>query len=311
MKKTRKGLMPALLGAVCSVVALTSVSYAWFTMGNEANIGKLDVDVQAADGMQISHDASVTSFGSSLNMAKLDEISTNIFTNDEVTLAPVSTDGKVGTDGKLKLFQGSMDSNNKLVASAATSGQYIVFDFYVKLDKESTVYLDAGSYVKDAADSEKLSSYAARVGFVYLGTADYDGEYKPSDATGLNGAGIDNNVATIWEPNHLKHTSEAATTNNTTKVEYSGISSIDENGTPTKASVTTITPAYGDDAAITEEGSNQAALFDLPIGVSKVRVYVWLEGEDVDCTNIIDEGHIEVLINLTKTTKAVPSSENE
>ena len=41
MKKNntaKKAVLPALLAVLCSTAALTSVSYAWFTMGKEASV---------------------------------------------------------------------------------------------------------------------------------------------------------------------------------------------------------------------------------------------------------------------------------
>ena len=56
VKLVKKALLPAVIAVFCSLVALTSVSYAWFTLGNDASIEGMDVNVQAAEGIQISAD---------------------------------------------------------------------------------------------------------------------------------------------------------------------------------------------------------------------------------------------------------------
>ena len=41
MKKinlTKKAILPAIIAVICSVVALTSVSYAWFSLSDEASV---------------------------------------------------------------------------------------------------------------------------------------------------------------------------------------------------------------------------------------------------------------------------------
>ena len=59
MKKrslVKKALLPAIVAVLCSVIALTSVSYAWFTLGSTASVSDIDVNVTAAEGLQISAD---------------------------------------------------------------------------------------------------------------------------------------------------------------------------------------------------------------------------------------------------------------
>ena len=48
------------------------------------------------------------------------------------------------------------------------------------------------------------------------------------------------------------------------------------------------------------EGTNKA--FDLPEGVTKIRFYMWIEGQDVDCENGASGGGIS--FNLGFTTQA-------
>lgn len=292
MKKTRKGLMPALLGAVCSVVALTSVSYAWFTMGNEASVGEIDVNVQAADGMQVSSDAKLTNFGSILSIEELDKIETNRFSTDNVVLAPCSTDGTF-SNGVQAMFSGSVANDGKtLTVTQASSSQYVQFDFYVKLDDDSKLYLDLGSYVKDIDTKNKHSSYASRVSFANLGSVSISDDYTAKSAQDLAGSG----KATIWEPNSKKHTIEGKDQDT-----YEGITGAGTGEQIAKATVNSLKPAYNENL----ETTAKAELLSLKAGVNKVRVYIWLEGQDSDCTNLIDEGSFEVKIKLTKTAPDV------
>jgi hypothetical protein len=285
MKKTRKGLMPALLGAVCSVVALTSVSYAWFTLGNNAEVGEIDVNVQSADGMQVSVDGVLTNFGSVLSYDALNGIETNYFKDDKVVLSPVSTDGTF-TNGSLAMFSGSESNAGVLKTEAAKNTQFIQFDFYVKLDNDSKLYLDLGSYVKDTVVNKK-SSYASRVSFANLGNVALDDNYTAASIQEKAESG----KATIWEPNSKDHTIEGKD-----QASYDGITSAGTGDEITKKPVTTLKPTYD-----TNGTTAKAELLDLKAGVNKVRVCIWLEGQDSDCTNLIDDGSLQVKIKLTKS----------
>ena len=87
MKKkslVKKALLPAIVAVMCSLLALTSVSYAWFTMGNEASVGAIDVNVQAAEGLQISATGAEQSWKSILPVSELEALtSTNQFVGEE------------------------------------------------------------------------------------------------------------------------------------------------------------------------------------------------------------------------------------
>lgn len=310
MKKTRKGLMPALLGAVCSVVALTSVSYAWFTIGNQANIGQLDVNVQSADGMQISANAS--DWKSSLPIAELQKTELgNQFVSE---LKPVSTDGKISS-GVHNMFKGTVEADGGISAVAHTS-DYVYFDFYVRLDSDKKLSLANNSYVIAGA-TDKDSELAVRVSFVNEGVVTNG---KVEDAQKL----LNGTSAVIWEPNVNEHNKTNTNNGMTGPKTYEGVNSaityvnnkyvpetrtgddpltkdlVEEEYTTTYAhhfsAVDTKKPAYNNTNGKTTESLD---LFDLKAGINKVRVYIWLEGQDVDCTNEVSAGSISVGLNFS------------
>ena len=88
MKKNlvKKAVLPALVALICSVVALTSVSYAWFSMGNQASVEGVEMNVTSAGGLQISATGNATDFKSTLNVSDLKGATGNNFPDTEVYL---------------------------------------------------------------------------------------------------------------------------------------------------------------------------------------------------------------------------------
>lgn len=287
--KTRKGLVPALLATLCSVGALTTVSYAWFTMGNQASVGEIEVDVQAADGMQISADAETWK-----TILPTEDLTTN---GEKVKnhfpasdLKPVSSIGTVSA-GVQSFFLGSVEDDGKISASSDTEN-FIKVDIYVKLDSNKKLSLDIGSYVKGTNDS----NLSARVSFIDQGCVTNG---VPADARALTGG----NSSQIWEPNAEKHIAEVTNNGKTGKLAYVGVKSaitytdgtfVPEGGEDTYenhfSSVTTLAPAYSN---VLETTAAQE-LLDLEKGINKITVYMWLEGQDADCTNAVAAGSLKL-----------------
>lgn len=305
MKKinlAKKALLPALIAVICSVVALTSVSYAWFTLGDTASISNIDVNVVAVDGIQISN--------YELKEWKGTWTADKFIENYPVAnkFAPVSTDGVVNLDGDTKgtldMFTGAIDITGALKLEADTKGNYYMFDIYVRLDKHNTIQLAEESLVNLINPEDPRADLAARVAFINLGTILFK-DKNPNDHLDLEA--LNNPTAQgikIWEPNSTKHINENGVVCNECvnelpeealddkcdkcgctmgTIRYEGISAT--NGT--KASVLTFDPNGAD-----------YDLFDLEAGYTKIRVYIWLEGQDADCHNKIASGAFRTLIQF-------------
>lgn len=280
MKKNlvKKALLPAIVAVLCSLIALTSVSYAWFTMGNEASVDQIDVNVTAADGLQISADAA--DWKSVLPVASLEALESNQFLDENEEIFPVSSAGNV-VAGKLQLFKGEY-AQDKLTATVATEDNtdpnFVAFNLYVKLDSAQDFKLSSSSSVTKAGTNNTHT--AVRVAFVKIGTA------ETKDAVDALAASLGNDAAPakalIWEPN-AKAT--AAGSGRDAKVAYKGVNSvISENNAidPTQENNAL------SDVDTFELGNEAYTLYeDLGAGITKIRIYIWLEGQDVDCINDI------------------------
>ena len=285
----KKALFPAIIALLCSFVALTSVSYAWFTMGSTATLQEMDLKVTTSEGLQISTTGDAGTYKSTISLTDLQADGTNNEFPAEVN--PVSTIGKI-VNGNQNMFKGSV-TDGKL--TSATAGEdYIVFDLYIQSSKEYGLIIDTDSYVKSANDKATEGTgqthLASRVSFVDLGSA-----AKIADAKAL-GTDVDG-TATIWEPNSTKRSTGAINQGDQSdgsNVAYKGLKAtfngilLEDLGDSETAEVSTIKDS---DLATTP-------VVDLEAGYNKIRVYIWLEGQDVDCVNEIAGGTLKIKLNF-------------
>ena len=197
--------------------------------------------------------------------------------------------------------------------------KFVSFDVFLRVTADTKLKMTNGSkVVKKDSSTDTGIKQASRVAFCVEGTVDAGA--ATADMTALKGAksflGAGKTVY-IWEPNANLHTSAAVNhaSNNygikslttdgaiANKVTYAGIKQAFATETLLKDSYTegdnfaTITPDYityanaegemlkSDGSEGTPESPAEQKIFALSAGVTKVRVYMWIEGQDVDCEN--------------------------
>ena len=289
MKQLRKkALLPALSMALASVIALSGVTYAWFTTSPTAQVTGMDVNVQTANGIQISLDANewksnITAGDITAAINRVQKTypgSTNQYPTGEI--APVSTAGTVNSNGKMEMFFGTID-DGKLTTSAeaesetTATGNFIAFDLFVKSSSPQMLSLGNASAVNGiivGSDSPNTAGTekAVRVAFLNLGCAE-----TSAAARALKGENV---TPWIWEPN--AQTRAVGVEADAGKLPYDGVKTAFQN-----KAVDALT-----DAEVSAVSTNESVgeLFQLGAGINKVRVYIWLEGQDVDCVNQISFG---------------------
>ena len=189
------------------------------------------------------------------------------------------------------------------------AGKYIAFDLFFKVNTGTQVYLNAGSGVTTTDAQDTGIKNAARIALVNLGNI--------ADGSSLDAIqGLNNGAAstvTLWEQNYDVHTPAGV---KQAKDVY-GLDTM-ENGAPAlsyKGVIDTITKAEDilqsdtssetkfksvDPTIKTVAGfSSNQALFSLPAGITKIRVYMWVEGQDVDCENNASGGTIKFDLKIT------------
>lgn len=313
-KQKKNELKSAILVLLLIAILLIASTYAWFTANTNVEVSTLNVNVRAANGLQISADG--TNWKTVLTNEDIDpdNVTTTYAGNKNqipTVMEPVSTVGEMNTDGTMKMFSGRVTSSNtgelQLVSEALkdakgkgdTAGKYITFDVFLKVDEDSMLSLtkDSNTRVKTGETSKGLEN-ATRTAFCVLGNT-------------TAGAGLDtiqalnaNAVSHIWEPNYDSHTAAGVANAKdnygitttaptaTDAVEYYGIKSAIETAVPLASKDTTyftkVTPEYKTKTTVEKD----VELFQLKAGITKVRIYMWVEGQDVDCENTASGSNI-------------------
>ena len=294
--KRKSNLRSTLLLLLITAVLLVSSSYAWFTSNKTVTVETIEVNVAAMNGLQISTDA--TNWKSIITV---DEIKTgyNNCTNQVPTvIQPCSTDGTVA-GGIMNMYLGEVTAstsgatNGKYVLQTTkqtdtkgTTGNYVVFDMFLKVDQQTDIYMTTGSKVS-AVDASAGLENSARVAFIN------EGNGPAGNATALQ-ALQGGTTAMIWEPNNNAHTalgianaydvyhktitaSEVLPDYKGVKAEFSDVLLDNEDSDK----FATVTPNITTGTA-TPPGTT---FVTLQAGVTKFRVYMWIEGQDVDCEN--------------------------
>lgn len=263
---------------------------------------------------------------------------TNVFTlqDGKDLLAPVSTIGTV-SNGKLQMYKGTVEAapgtgvlSLSSVVSPETSadGDFIAFDVFLKVDQPGPVYLDVGSGVvgADTADVTKGLANSARMAFIVGGNApSTSSQYALVSLSG-------GSSAIFYEPNYDSHTSYGVSQAQAYYTDYdygtgktaadltagndneaiktdglgveiatsSAIALANTNATDNSSSFTTITPQIKTKTEFTTSTTDTPIeLFTLAAGVTKVRIYMWIEGQDVDCENNASGSNLTYKLALT------------
>ena len=319
-RKKQKKLSSLILLLLLLVVLLGTSTYAWFTSNKNVSVEGIDVQVTTSSGLLISADA--TNWKTTLKNADLTSASWDGIKNQLPGTITNTTTGKTmdtTETGALDMYDGEVTSDGgvlKLSTTKAakeahgTSGNYVAFDVFFKTETAGQIYLTTSANVTATADEDKGLKNASRIAFVKEGN-------KPADAAvneiyALNGA-TETDVV-VWEPNYDAHTSYGVTQASTvygiktlsagtgnTKVEYKGVKApvqkqeltyTDENYVKVDTIGTLATP------------TSYTAIFSLATGITKMRIYFWVEGQDVDCENNASGTGISLNIALSQNSKA-------
>lgn len=294
-------------------VFLASSTYAWFTVNRIVYVDSLQVRVEAQGGIEISADArEFKSYVTSEDLAQASTTYRSSVNQLPLKLEPVSTAGGL-ENGKLMLYYGSVTNNingdyvlsasREIEKSNNVDGMFIAFDIFLRSNKDTQLYLTPESGAKYVGDKIPGIENATRIAFVILGNtvsnANVDFIQNLNNAT-------ENNVY-IWEPNYDVHNDFGIShaqdvygitvgRENNQPVSYDGIANninniyvnrANQNNYPNlfkRVNVNYYTPAN----FITNK-----EIFSINSGITKIRIYAWLEGQDVDCENNSAVGNLD------------------
>lgn len=291
MKKRR--ILLALIMLIISGISLTTATYAWFTANRAVSVQEIDVKAQASGGIQISADAEKWSNEVTINELLAEGLVGKGIHNyiPDTALKPVTTVGVNNKTGAFDFYLGELnDAGDKvtLTSIADDSKNYVAFDLYFYSATPQTIEFNSGTQVvaknvdtpASAATDTGLKS-SVRVGFLIQGN---DPTSTPATAIGLNGGTV--STQTIWEPNADIHTEYAEN-----MLGASGVMTTMGGKAPTNdLEVVTNSNTYfenidaskGLKTSTLAEAYPSGTLFQFQAGITKVRVYIWLEGQDID-----------------------------
>jgi len=338
-EKRRKNITGLLLLLLLTITMLATTTYAWFTANKTVTISSLDVHVETSSGIQISTNAVDWK-----TIITDTDIKTGAYTGNynqlPSTLTAVSTIGAVDTSsamGRMKMYSGVVEADETTgefeftseeitTEAAGETGSYIAFDIFLKVDTTSQVYFGSGTGVTaKTGTSEKGLSNAARIAFVKEGygaaTASASSIYTQHNPQ----------LQMILEPNYDSHTAYGiqqgqayyttySNVNGLTvgsgnnKVSYDGVKANVTNGILLSRTNATNNNNYFQTVTTRElpttysngtyAGANTQYV-QLDAGVTKVRVYMWIEGQDIDCENNASGSDLTFNVSLTLNTASV------
>ncbi|MFR5684072.1 MAG: hypothetical protein ACLUD1_08505 [Clostridia bacterium] len=318
--KRKSNLKLSLLLLLLAAILLISSSYAWFTSNQTVTVSSLNVNVEAKNGLQISTDA--TNWKSVISNADITGANATYPTNVNqvpATLEPVSTAGNV-TEGKLDMFYGTVEADEgtgdymltavKETDTAGTNGKYIAFDLFLRVDKDTPVYLTSSSGVTFTDADTKGMENAARMAFLVQGNKAVG--TSATEIQALKGAV----ESKIWEPNYDVHTPAGIANANDTYgitttatggslLTYDGIKAAitsDDNVNIKTANKTTHSTLFDTPTisySTVKDFTDNQSLLTLTAGITKIRVYMWIEGQDVDCENNASGSNIKFDLQIT------------
>jgi len=325
-RKSRRALL--LLMLLVTGCMLGTSTYAWFTSNKTVGVSDITVNVASKNGIQISVDGtnwkSIISTTDLLQAKATYAKAVNQIPSESNSIQPVSTVGTILNGGLMQMFVGDVPSNEAgdyiLTAKQSsevngTTGDFIAFDLFLKSDKAANLAMTGSSGVSAEGTDTGIKN-ASRVAFIVEGSTSSDAEVETIQGLNLT-AGSTEGIY-FWEPNYNIHSGTgianardtyglAITENETNALAYDGIKAAieetdnillgDANSTKYTDKFSGVTIDYL--TRDTFAGEDTQSIFSLPAGITKVRVYMWIEGQDVDCENNASGGNINYNLQFT------------
>lgn len=310
-------------------VLLIFSAYAWFQSALNVQVKFVNLVVSKKNGLFISLDG--INFGSSVEISKetlIDELK-NTYPNNtsqwtKYGLYPVSSNGISSPNSdKFDIFVASgyemdpftyvgyLSTRKSKEEERSNNKDYIAFDLFLKNITGSPVsdnlYIDNGTgIILNSEETEQINGLlnSVRFGFLKVGTVSKDATQQEIQNISCN----NNCEMIIYEPNAVNHTELSIE-----RARKYGVNLLDGQYFPTYAienEMNFYDMSQLFNGNISEDFGLQITrvditkpIFELPDGITKMRVYVWLEGQDIDSLETRSEGaDVSVLINLIKDT---------
>ena len=311
-------------------VLLIFATYAWFSAALDTKIKVINLVVSNDSGLSISFDG--VNFGSSIQISEENIIDNlkNIYPNNTnqwpgLGMKPVSTNGiKNPNQDKFDIYATSgiryrdrlklktyLTTGKVSEDVAGTSNSFVAFDIFLKNKTGSpmsdNLYLDDGTGItisKGHTDEIEGMLNSSRIGFLKIGSVPIKSSVNDIQNVKCNNAC----EAVIYEPYQTNHTAYSIS-----KVQKYDIALFNGQYYPTYAMINEVYKINVRDVLDGSDTENFALqinridfskpLFQIPDGITKVRVYIWIEGQDIDSLETSSSGaDLTITINFIKDT---------
>lgn len=306
MKKTlrRRTFISAIAMLLVSAIVLTSSTFAWFSMAKRVEVEEMNLNITSPDGVQLS--ANTDAFTTMLTLADIKGESTARWkayegnkNNFPELLSPSSSNFSF-TYALPRFFSGSINDAgyaNATLVSDDTVGGYVAFDVFVKVGQDMQVFWNNTTITCE--DNPDVVS-AMRVALVNCGTV--AAKATADDILAVVPQNAGSQRAVMYEPNSTIHTDASGYQDgDTVPVSYVHSNYTNQatfgNGKNIITSQIYTGPFLG--ATVTDENKATNAYFSAREGINRVRVYLWMEGNDVDCANDVAGASIKFNLVLT------------
>lgn len=311
-------------------VILIASSYAWFYASLNVKVDFIKMKVSDESGLLISLDG--INYSDSVSVSReiiIDDVKKTYATNTNQWaidgLFPVSTIGiNNSSDSKFNIFVSTVRQNKKTKVNyidtfklteneASFTNYFIAFDVFLK-NVTGSPYSD-NLYLTNETNmtiyNNDLTRTDGTTDSIRIGLLKINSTSRRSSIDIIQGLDCNNSCeAVIYEPNSTNHEPEAIE-----RVEKYKVNLVQGETYPTYAVIAEgkeMLPINGNNESGIEYDPYHFKLqetittfdnpiFQIPNGVTKVRVYVWLEGQDIDNLETKSMGaKIALTINLYK-----------
>jgi len=320
--KTKKLKKRSFVGAIAllviSAITLTTSTFAWFSMGKEAKIETMELTVSSSDGFEISANANLNGWTSTLTPAEifnLEEGDRNFTTKDSYMVADVDTNYLPTMLKPVSCAFGgsSADFFSANLAAATTEGPisqttggqeaadaagFVAFDLYIKsgFAAEQNLYFNQSEFVEadNNATLDKHAISALRVAFAYYGSN--------ADASAAKALSTMQS-AVVYEP-----ASTVASDGSTKAAETTYY--VNGAGTGLTKAAKTFAQSNSNIVAssareVADNDANNQYITVQP-GINKFRVFIWVEGNDMDCIDDIASDELSATFRFLTAPDATP-----
>lgn len=320
-------------------VLLTISTYAWLSVALNVRVKFFDLSVSSDSGLFISLDGINFSDSIEISANSVTSDLKNTYPNNVNQwsiggLWPVSSNGiKTRNNDKFDIYVGEINKyrqkekkNEKFLNTVLTQenapnvlNTYIAFDFFLKnvsgSPKSDNLYFDEGTYIvfDEETPEDIKEAMSGVINSMRFGVVKISSVPTKTNANIIQNLKCNNNCESIiYEPNYNLHSDLSIS-----KAMEHGVSLVDGEYTPTYAVIKEGNFLKHTNGQIgsgipldTEHFSLQNTIneldfekpiFQIPNAITKMRAYIWLEGQDIDSLEITSKGApIYIAINFIK-----------